>query len=60
MALPLIFSSIAAGLLATAAMIVAIYLPRTWGGPTYDVLGALGSERSASRWSAWPSPCSTV
>ena len=46
MALPLIFSSIAAGLLATAAMIVAIYLPRTWGGPTYDVLGALGSYRS--------------
>lgn len=46
MAIPLIFSSIAAGLLATAVMVFFYYLPQAWGGDYYDVLGALGSARS--------------
>lgn len=43
MILPLLLSSFAAGLIATAVMVFFLYLPRLWQGVTYDVMGALGS-----------------
>ena len=43
MILPLLLSSFAAGLIATAVMVFFLYLPRLWQGETYDVMGALGS-----------------
>lgn len=43
MILPLLLSAFAAGLIATALMVFVLYLPRLWGGTTYDVIGALGS-----------------
>lgn len=43
MILPLFLSTFAAGLIATAVMVFFLYLPRLWNGPTYDVMGALGS-----------------
>ncbi|HEX7003497.1 MAG TPA: hypothetical protein VF168_04875 [Trueperaceae bacterium] len=43
MILPLLLSSFAAGLIATAVMVFFLYLPRAWQGATYDVMGALGS-----------------
>jgi hypothetical protein len=41
--LPLLLSTFAAGLIATAIMVFFLYLPRMWDGRTYDVMGALGS-----------------
>lgn len=38
-----LLSSLAAGIIATAVMLAVLYLPRTWGGPNFDVLRALGS-----------------
>ncbi len=43
MAIPLLLSSVAAGLIATAVMVFFLYLPLVWRGNFYDVLGALGS-----------------
>ncbi len=43
MAIPLLLSSVAAGLIATAVMVFFLYLPLLWRGNYYDVLGALGS-----------------
>lgn len=43
MILPLLLSTFAAGLIATAVMVFFLYLPRLWNRPTYDVMGALGS-----------------
>lgn len=43
MILPLLLSSFAAGLIATAVMVFFLYLPRLWQGATYDVMGALGA-----------------
>lgn len=43
MFIPLLLSSIAAGLIATSVMVFFLYLPLTWQGNYYDVLGALGS-----------------
>ena len=43
MFLPLLLSSIAAGLIATSVMVFFLYLPLVWRGNYYDVLGALGS-----------------
>lgn len=39
----LFVSSIVAGLVATAVMVVFLYLPRLWGGVFYDSLGAAGA-----------------
>lgn len=39
----LLFSSIAAGLIATAVMMVFLYLPLLWGGAYYDTLGSIGA-----------------
>jgi len=43
MFIPLLLSSVAAGVIATAVMVFFLYLPLAWGGDYYDVLGALGS-----------------
>ena len=43
MAIPLLLSSVAAGLIATSIMVFFLYLPLAWQGNYYDVLGALGS-----------------
>ena len=43
MAIPLLLSSVAAGLIATSIMVFFLYLPLAWRGNYYDVLGALGS-----------------
>lgn len=43
MALPLLLSSVAAGLIATSVMVFFLYLPLVWRGDFYDVLGAIGS-----------------
>lgn len=43
MILPLLLSSVAAGLIATSVMVFFLYLPLVWRGNYYDVLGALGS-----------------
>ena len=43
MAVPLLLSSVAAGLIATSIMVFFLYLPLVWRGNYYDVLGALGS-----------------
>lgn len=43
MVLPLLLSSVAAGLIATSVMVFFLYLPLVWRGSYYDVLGALGS-----------------
>lgn len=43
MAVPLLLSSVAAGLIATSVMVFFLYLPLVWRGDYYDVLGALGS-----------------
>lgn len=43
MAIPLLLSSVAAGLIATGVMVFFLYLPLVWRGNYYDVLGALGS-----------------
>lgn len=43
MLLPLLLSSVAAGFIATSVMVFFLYLPLTWNGDFYDVLGALGS-----------------
>ncbi len=39
----LFFSSILSGLIATAVMVVFLYLPRLWNGVYYDTLGGLGA-----------------
>jgi hypothetical protein len=39
----LLLSTFAAGSIATAVMLFALYLPRAWGGETFDVAGAIGS-----------------
>ncbi len=41
--LALFFSSILSGLVATAVMLVFLYLPLLWRGVYYDTLGAIGS-----------------
>ncbi len=41
--LALFFSSILSGLVATAIMLIFLYLPLLWGGVYYDTLGAIGS-----------------
>ncbi|MCA9839563.1 MAG: hypothetical protein KC422_21825, partial [Trueperaceae bacterium] len=41
--LALFLSSILSGAIATAVMIVFLYLPLLWGGLYYDTLGAVGS-----------------
>lgn len=43
MAVPLLLSSVAAGLISTSVMVFFLYLPLAWRGNYYDVLGALGS-----------------
>lgn len=43
MAIPLLLSSVAAGLISTSVMVFFLYLPLVWRGDYYDVLGALGS-----------------
>lgn len=43
MVLALILSSILSGLIATAVMILFLYLPLSWGGIYYDTLGATGA-----------------
>ena len=43
MLIPLLLSSVAAGFIATSVMVFFLYLPLSWGGNFYDVLGALGS-----------------
>ncbi len=43
MAVSLLLSSIAAGLIATTIMVLFLYLPQLWGGDHFDVLNALGS-----------------
>ncbi len=40
--LELILSSVMAGTVATAVMVVFLYLPLLWGGMYYDTLGAIG------------------
>ena len=42
----LIFSSVAAGLIATFVMVLFQYLPLLWSGNYFDILGALGSWRT--------------
>lgn len=42
----LIFSSLAAGLIATFVMVLFQYLPLLWSGNYFDILGALGSWRT--------------
>lgn len=39
----LVLSSVAAGILATAVMLVFLYLPSFWGGLYYDTLGSIGA-----------------
>lgn len=39
----LLLSSVLTGLLATAVMVVFLYLPLLWNGMYYDTLGAIGS-----------------
>jgi hypothetical protein len=46
--LPLLLSTFAAGLIATAVMVFFLYLPRLWNGPTYDIMGALGSAMTGN------------
>lgn len=41
--MPLILSTIAAGIIAVGLMMVFAYLPILWNGRYYDILGALGS-----------------
>ncbi len=43
MIVPVLLSSVAAGLIATGVMVFFLYLPRLWDGEYYDVLNALGS-----------------
>jgi hypothetical protein len=43
MFIPLLLSSVAAGLIATSVMVFFLYLPLVWRGNYYDVLGAIGS-----------------
>ncbi|MGL4609269.1 MAG: hypothetical protein ACRCYY_06220 [Trueperaceae bacterium] len=43
MVLALTLSSVLSGLVATAVMIVFLYLPLSWGGVYYDTLGAIGA-----------------
>jgi hypothetical protein len=43
MVLALILSSVLSGLIATAAMVLFLYLPLSWGGLYYDTLGAIGA-----------------
>jgi hypothetical protein len=43
MILALILSSVLSGLIATAVMILFLYLPLSWGGIYYDTLGSLGA-----------------
>ena len=43
MLVPLLLSSFAAGLIATAFMVFFLYLPQAWGGDTFDVVRAIGS-----------------
>lgn len=49
MLLALIQSSIVSGVLATAVMMVFLYLPAVWGGVYYDTLGAFGSILRGAR-----------
>ena len=42
----LIFSSVAAGLIATFVMVLFQYLPLLWSGNYFDILGAIGSWRT--------------
>lgn len=44
--LPLLVSSLIAGIVGTTVMLPLFYLPRLWGRRGYDVLGALGSAMS--------------
>ncbi len=39
----LLFSSIPSGLIATAVMVLFLYLPLLWGGAYYDTFGSLGA-----------------
>ena len=39
----LFLSSLISGVLATAVLMVFLYLPRSWGGLYYDTFGAIGS-----------------
>jgi hypothetical protein len=41
--LTLTLTSVLTGLLGTAVMVAALYLPQAWGRPSYDTLGTLGS-----------------
>jgi hypothetical protein len=43
MVFALFLSSILSGLVATAVMVLFLYLPLSWGGVYYDTLGAIGS-----------------
>jgi hypothetical protein len=43
MTTPLLLSSVASGIIATAVMTAFLYLPVLWGGTYYDSLGALGA-----------------
>ncbi len=43
MVVPLLLSSLAAGLIATTIMVFFLYLPQLWRGAHFDVLNALGS-----------------
>jgi hypothetical protein len=43
MILPLTLTSVLTGILGTAIMVAALYLPQAWGRPSYDTLGTLGS-----------------
>lgn len=43
MVIPLLLSSVAAGLIATSVMVFFLYLPLLWQGNYYDVFGAIGS-----------------
>lgn len=46
--LALFFSSILSGAIATAVMMMFLYLPKLWGGLYYDTFGAIGSVFSRS------------
>lgn len=45
----LVLSSVATGVIATAAMLATVYLPLTWRGRPCDVVGMLGSALTGGR-----------
>jgi hypothetical protein len=45
----LVLSSVATGVIATAAMLATVYLPLTWRGHPCDVVGMLGSALAGGR-----------